>query len=113
MSVFNFFERNLNLTLMPWYNLPRMPSTHSIPPQGLSSLPAPRGISVQDAARALHYSPQSIRRLCNSGQIPAWKPMGRGKWLVDEVVLAHQQLQKITAARQRHEAVLKQGLLPL
>lgn len=113
MSVFSFFERTLNLSLMLWYNLPRMPSTRTIPQQGISSLPAPRGISVQDAARALHYSPQSIRRLCSTGQIPAWKPMGRGKWLVDEVVLAHQQLQKITAARQRHEAVLKQGLLPL
>lgn len=39
--------------------------------------------------------------------------MGRGKWLVDEVVLAHQQMQKISQARQKHQAFLKQGLLPL
>lgn len=92
--------------------MPSTPATIAKTP-ALSSLPAPRGITVQEAAAALHYSPQSIRRLCSTGQIPAWKPMGRGKWLVDEVVLAHQQMQKIAEARQRHEDVLKQGLLPL
>lgn len=91
-----------------------MPSTTpTAPAQQLSSLPAPRGITVEEAARALHYSPQSIRRLCAIGILPAWKPLGRGKWLVDEVALAHQQMQKINAARVQHEASLKQGLLPL
>lgn len=75
-----------------------MPST-TLRQLSLFDLPAPRGITVEEAARALHYSPQSIRRLCNAGQLPAWKPMGRGKWLVDEVALGHIQMQKIRAMR--------------
>ena len=64
-------------------------------------LPAPRGITIAEAAAMLRYSRASVRRLINDGVIVAWKPAGaRGrKWLVDEVSLAAYQAALIAQAR--------------
>lgn len=64
-------------------------------------LPAPRGITISEAAAMLRYSRASVRRLINDGVIVAWKPAGaRGrKWLVDEVSLAAYQAALIAQAR--------------
>lgn len=64
-------------------------------------LPAPRGITIAEAAAMLRYSRASVRRLIDDGVIVAWKPAGaRGrKWLVDEVSLAAYQAALIAQAR--------------
>lgn len=64
-------------------------------------LPAPRGITIEQAADMLRYSRASVRRLISDGVIVAWKPAGaRGrKWLVDEVSLAAYQAALIAQAR--------------
>jgi len=64
-------------------------------------LPPPRGITVQQAAEALHYSHDTILRMIAAGEIVAWKPRGeRGRrWLVDEISLARIQAAKIARAR--------------
>lgn len=64
-------------------------------------LPAPRGITISEAAAMLRYSRASVRRLINDGVIVAWKPAGaRGrKWLVDEISLAAYQAALIAQAR--------------
>ena len=64
-------------------------------------LPAPRGVTVEQAAAMLKYSRASIRRLIAAGIIVAWKPAGRRgrKWLIDEVSLARLQAAQIGAAR--------------
>ena len=71
------------------------------PPQIKPSLKAPRGISIADAAAALHYSPATIRRMIAAGELIAWRPRGpRGRRiLIDEVSLAALQSTLIATAR--------------
>lgn len=80
-------------------------------------LAAPRGITVEEAAAALHLSPETVRRLCRSGELPAWKPFKRSsKWIVDEVALARIQGAKVAEARRECvelQEVLIQGHLNL
>lgn len=67
-----------------------------------SKMPAPRGVSVKEAAKALQYSTSTIRRMIEEGEIVAWKPRGpKGrKFLVDEIALARMQAALIRQARQ-------------
>ncbi len=86
--------------------------------QSCQTLPAPRGITVQHAARMLHYSTMTIRRMIADGTLVAWKPRGpRGKkWLIDEVSLSALQAAMIKTARTKAATVqlaLLQGELPL
>lgn len=71
-------------------------------------LPAPRGITIEEAAALLRYSRASVRRLIKNGVIVAWKPAGaRGrKWLVDEISLAAYQAALIEQARAEAAPVL-------
>lgn len=66
-----------------------------------SRLQPPKGITVQEAARMLRYSPDTVLRMIEAGEIVAWKPRGaRGrKWLIDEVSLARVQAAHISRAR--------------
>ena len=66
-------------------------------------LPPPRGITIEQAARMLHYSRATIRRMIEDGTLAAWKPRGaRGrKYLIDEISLARMQEALIAAARQQ------------
>lgn len=66
-------------------------------------MPAPRGITVAEAAEALRYSASTVRRMIASGELAAWKPRGiRGRhWLIDEVSLAAVQRALIEQARER------------
>lgn len=75
-------------------------------------LPAPRGITIEQAAAMLRYSRASVRRLISDGVIVAWKPAGaRGrKWLVDEVSLAAYQAALIEQAR-AEAAPVQAGIL--
>lgn len=80
-------------------------------------LPAPRGITVEEAAAALHYSCETVRRLCRTGELPAWKPFkSASKWLIDEVALARIQCARVQEARRECvelQEVLIQGHLNL
>lgn len=69
----------------------------------VKSIPLPKGISVAQAARLLHYSESQVRRMIAAGDLVAWKPRGpRGRfWLVDEIALASIQHQLIASARRR------------
>lgn len=82
-------------------------------PDPKKDLPAPRGITIEQAADMLRYSRASVRRLINDGVIVAWKPAGaRGrKWLVDEISLAAYQAALIAQAR-ADAAPVQVGLLP-
>lgn len=66
-------------------------------------MPPPRGITIEQAARMLHYSRATIRRVIEDGTLAAWKPRGpRGrKYLIDEISLARMQEALIAAARQQ------------
>lgn len=74
---------------------------HSMPVDPPSTLKAPRGITVAEAAAALRYSPATIRRMIAAGELIAWRPRGpRGRRiLIDEVSLAALQSTLITTAR--------------
>lgn len=65
-------------------------------------MPAPRGVSIKEAAKALQYSTSTIRNMIAAGEIAAWKPRGSHgrKWLVDEVALARMQAAFIRQARE-------------
>lgn len=81
-------------------------------------LKAPRGITVEEAARMLRYSTANVRRMIAEHLIVAWKPGGpKGrKWLVDEVSLARWQAESIRRAREDAASVqhaLMQGELSL
>ncbi len=64
-------------------------------------MPPPRGITIEEAARMLRYSRETISRMINDGTLAAWKPHGkRGrKWLIDEIHLAAFQSALIEQAR--------------
>lgn len=71
----------------------------------VKSIPLPKGISVAQAARLLHYSESQVRRMIAAGDLVAWKPRGpRGRfWLVDEIALASIQHRLIASARRRFD----------
>ena len=71
----------------------------------VKSIPLPKGISVAQAARLLHYSESQVRRMIAAGDLVAWKPRGpRGRfWLVDEIALASIQHRLISTARRRFD----------
>lgn len=78
----------------------------------------PRGITVEEAAALLRYSPATVRRLIAQRIIIAWKPGGPHgrKYLIDEVSLARWQAASIARARTEAapvQAALLQGELPL
>ncbi len=63
-------------------------------------LPPPRGITIEQAAKTLHYSKETIRRMIVSKELVAWRPRANGRrWLIDEVCLAHYQNKAIQQAR--------------
>lgn len=64
-------------------------------------LQPPKGLTVQEVARMLRYSPDTVLRMIAAGEIVAWKPRGgRGRrWLIDEVSLARLQAAQIARAR--------------
>ncbi|MBQ4593043.1 MAG: helix-turn-helix domain-containing protein [Akkermansia sp.] len=81
-------------------------------------IPAPKGITVEEAAAMLRYSTATVRRLIASHILIAWKPAGPHgrKWLIDEVSLARWQAECIRRARIEAAPVqnaLLQGELPL
>lgn len=91
---------------------------NNVETQSCQPLPAPRGVTVQHAARMLHYSAMTIRRMIADGTLVAWKPRGpRGrKWLIDEISLGTLQAALIQAARRKAapvQSALLQGELPL
>lgn len=78
----------------------------------------PRGITVEEAAALLRYSPATVRRLIAQRIIIAWKPGGPHgrKYLVDEIALARWQAASIARARTEAapvQAALLQGELAL
>ena len=64
-------------------------------------LKTPRGITVEEAAALLRYSPSTVRRLISAHILVAWKPGGPAgrKYLIDEVSLARWQAASIARAR--------------
>lgn len=70
-------------------------------------MPPPRGITIEQAARMLHYSRATIRRMIDDGTLVAWKPRGarERKYLIDEISLARMQEALIAAARQQSAPV--------
>lgn len=81
-------------------------------------IPAPKGITVEEAAAMLRYSTATVRRLIASHILIAWKPAGPHgrKWLIDEVSLSRLQAALIDRARSHAAPVqtaLLQGELPL
>lgn len=62
----------------------------------------PKGLTVQEVARMLRYSHDTVLRMIEAGEIVAWKPRGGGRgrrWLIDEVSLARLQAAQIARAR--------------
>ena len=81
-------------------------------------LPTPKGITVDEAASLLRYSPSTVRRLIASRILVAWKPGGprARKYLIDEISLARLQAASINRARSDADPIqsaLLQGELPL
>lgn len=81
-------------------------------------LKSPRGITVEEAAALLRYSPATVRRLIAERVLIAWKPGGPTgrKYLIDEISLARWQASEIARARTKAAPVqtaLLQGELPL
>ncbi len=81
-------------------------------------LKSPRGITVEEAAALLRYSPATVRRLIAERVLIAWKPGGPTgrKYLIDEVSLGALQAAMVQSARTKAapvQAALLQGELPL
>ncbi len=82
------------------------------------NLSSPKGITVEEAAALLRYSPATVRRLISERVLIAWKPGGPAgrKYLIDEISLARWQAAEISRARKEAAPVqtaLLQGELPL
>ena len=87
-----------------------MPCVEAIANQ--PKIPAPKGITVEEAAAMLRYSTATIRRLIAERVLIAWKPAGPHgrKYLIDEISLARWQAESIRRARQE-AATTQQALL--
>lgn len=105
----NFLQKNPAFATRVCYDA-RVEST--------AQLKSPKGITVDEAAALLRYSPATVRRLIADRILVAWKPGGPGgrKYLIDEVSLARWQAASIARARSDAapvQSAILQGRLPL